>query len=540
MKSDVVVYGGTPGGVAAAVAAAREGLEVALVNPQSHLGGMAASGLASTDAVRRDAFGGIFREFIDRVRMHYAQTYGVESDQFRFCRDGWYYESSVAEQAFDDIVGAERNITLLSGHTLTRASAVDDRAEGVTVRAPAGDEVEVNGSVIIDGTYEGDVAAAAGVPYRVGREGREEFGEEHAGIVYRDWRTGRTLPESTGEPHDSIQAYCFRMMLTDDDARKLPIPRPESIDGHVPDYLPILRDIEAGVVRGFGDVIAGSRLANGKRYANGHIEAMTSMNGPGRNWDYPDADDAGREESFRWHLDHAVGLLWWLQHDPRLPSSIADEARRWGLPSDEFVESDHLPWQLYVRQARRIEGRYTLTEHDFRTRGELRPPIHVDSIAVGEHSFDIHPCQDRSAAIDGVMEGVLWYPDKRHGLAQPGQVPYGAMLPRRVDGLLVPVALSATHVAFSALRMEPLWMATGQAAGVAASISVRRGIRVADVPVSELQEQLVDRGQIITYFEDLAPDGLNPDPAHVREVQLHGTAECWNTYVARNHFPAMR
>ncbi len=168
-------------------------------------------------------------------------------------------------------------------------------------------------------------------------------------------------------------------------------------------------------------------------------------------------------------------------------------------------------------------------------RGERRPPIHHDSIAVGEHSFDIHPCQDRSMAIGHVMEGVLWYPDKAHGPAQPGQVPYDAMVPKDVDGLLVPVALSATHVAFSALRMEPLWMATGQAAGLAASMAIRQHLCLADVAVTALQERLVEQGQVIMYFSD-----LEPGSPHFRTVQLRGTNERWETYRASDHFPPLR
>jgi len=532
---DIVVYGGTPGGIAAALAGAREGHTVALVNPLEHLGGMSASGLCTTDVVRRNAFGGIVREFVGRVRRHYLETYGPSSEQYALCREGWYYEPSVAEAAFSDMVRGQRGVALLSGGRLADATLVDGRLSEIVVRTGGGLMERIAGRVFVDASYEGDLAAKSGVPYRVGREGREEYGEEFAGVIYQDWKTGERLPQSTGEPHPGIQAYCMRMSLTDDRSRWLPIPRPEHYEEHVPDYLPILDDIERGWVRGFGHVVTGSRIPNHKRDANGHIEALTSFNGPGRNWEYSDADDARRAEIIRWHREHALGLLWWLQHDPRVPEKISEEARTWGLPADEFAESDHLPWQLYVRQARRIIGRYTLTEHDFRMRGSRRPPTHPESIAVGEHSFDIHPCQDRSAAVGHVMEGVLWYPKKALGPAQPGQVPYDAMLPRAVDGLLVPVALSATHVAFSALRMEPLWMATGQAAGVAASMAIRRNVRVADVPVSALQERLVDQGQVITYFSDLEPE--NP---HFRTVQLRGAAEEWDTYLAgRNACPTL-
>jgi hypothetical protein len=241
--------------------------------------------------------------------------------------------------------------------------------------------------------------------------------------------------------------------------------------------------------------------------ANGQIEGLTSFNLPGENWDYPEAGPEARAAIIKRHRLHAHGLLYFMQNDRRVPASIREEFDRWHFCADEYTDNDHQPWQLYVRQARRIVGRVTLTQHDYcfdPLTGST--PRHTDSIAVAEHSFDIHPCQNRSAAREGWMEGVLWFPDKTAGPAQPGQVPFRAMLPEHITNLLVPVGLSATHIAFSVLRMEPVWMATGQAAGIAAAMASQSNIDAADTNVSALQARLRSCGQCIDYRDKAADE----------------------------------
>jgi len=511
---DVIVFEATPGGIAAALAAAREGCRTLLVSSTRDVGGMTASGLCTTDAVRRSAFGGIMLEFVRRVREHYLQTHGEASDAFRLCQDGWWYEPHVAALIFNDMLAAQANLTLLRERELVAVQTGDARRiASVTLRSPDGVDTTCAASTFIDASYEGDLAAMAGVPARVGREARGEFDESLAGVTYFDWKRGRLHPATTGEAHPGIQAYCFRQTLTDDPANQVRVEKPRDYDDVLPDFLPLLGDIDTGRVRCMEDVTMTNVLPNRKIDANGQIEGLTSFNLSGGNWAYPEATPEQRRPIVAHHRLHAHSLLYFMQNDSRVPATIRAEFNRWHFCADEYPHNDHQPFQLYVRQARRIVGRVTLTQHDYTIApGSTATPRHDDSIAVAEHSFDIHPCQDRAAAKDGWMEGVLWYPNKAHGPAQPGQVPYRAMLPEAFDNLLVPVAMSATHVAFSVLRMEPVWMATGQAAGLAAALAKQGEVDAAAIDVTRLQEQLRQRGQVITFGEDEAR-ATTPDEA---------------------------
>jgi hypothetical protein len=215
---------------------------------------------------------------------------------------------------------------------------------------------------------------------------------------------------------------------------------------------------------------------------NGNIEAATSLNCPGVSWTWPEAGRHHRKRLERFHVEHAAGLLWFLQNEPRVPEEIRKRLAPIGLDRREFADNGHWPWQIYVRQGRRILGRAMVTEHNFTVDAKTgRTPRVRQAIAIGEHSFDVHPCHDRRYVVDGFMEGVLWYPRKAFGPAQPGQVPYGAMLPKGVDNLLVPVALGSTHIAMSVLRMEPVWMTTGQVAGAAAALAAEQHVEVAGI-----------------------------------------------------------
>jgi hypothetical protein len=490
VSCDVFVYGSTPGGVAAAIEAARRGSKVLLACPQNHPGGMAASGLCTTDAVRRQMFGGLVLEFVNRVRSIYARTIGTQSPEWPLVHDGWFYAPSVAEQAFQELLDAEsarldyrKACHLLAvrvgGHRVLAAELEDSRERRLHVTA----------RTFIDGTYEGDLAAAAGVPYRVGREGRDEFGESFAGIHYMNFRTGRQiLTPDTGAPSPAIQAFCARCVLTEDPAHRLPIEKPATYAEHLPDFEPLLQDFASGRVKHWS---SGVRLPGGKREFNGNIEWLTSLNCPGVSWTWPEARREHRRRLAQFHVDHAAGMFWFLQHDPRVPAAIREQVGRLGLDRREFADNGHWPWQIYVRQGRRIEGRARVTQHNFIVNPKTgRTPQVEHPIAVGEHSFDVHPCHDRRFAVDGFMEGVLWYPKKAFGPAQPGQVPYGALLPPKIDNLLVPVALSCTHVAMSVLRMEPVWMTTGQVAGLAAARAQEQQTDVAQLDPDPLPRTL--------------------------------------------------
>jgi hypothetical protein len=487
---DVFVYGSTPGGIAAAVEAARRGCRVLLACPQSHAGGMAASGLSTTDAVRREIFGGLVVEFIQGVRDEYRRTLGEDSREWRLINDGWYYEPSVAEQVFDRLLEKEaERLQFWRKHHLLAASVQGERVVDVELESPQGGRLRVAAKTFIDGTYEGDLAAAAKVPYRVGREGRDEFGESLAGIHYMDWKNGRqVLTPDTGEPSPAIQAFCARSIFTTDPAKLVPIQKPATYEQHLPDLLPLLDDFASGRVKsiGYGHVLPGKKFQ-----ANGNIEALTSLNCPGVSWTWPEANRHHRRRLEQFHVDHAAAYVWFLQNDPRVPDKVRALWKQVGLHRDEFADNGHWPWQIYVRQGRRIEGRALVSQQNFIVDPKTgRTPKVEHPIAIGEHSFDVHPCHDRRFTVDGWMEGVLWYPRKAFGPAQPGQVPYGAMLPKKLDNLLVPVALSSTHIAMSVLRMEPLWMTTGQVAGLAAAVAKDQGRDVAHLDPDELPRLL--------------------------------------------------
>ena len=487
---DTFVYGSTPGGIAAAVEAARRGDRVVLACPKNNPGGMAASGLCTTDAVRRHLFGGLVLEFIQGVRDRYRQVLGNDPGQLRLTQDGWFYEPSVAEHVFREMLaGEQERLEWLPGLWLTEANVTEGLIRSVRLEDEKGVVFEVTARTFIDGTYEGDLAARADVPYRVGREGRDEYGESKAGIHYMNWRTGeQILTADTGEPSLAIQAFCARSIFTDDPEHRIPIEKPDTYEQHLPDYLPLIDDYKTGRKRSYG---YGTAMPRRKYQMNGSITGLTSLNCPGMNWGYPEADRYHRQRLDQFHIDHAAGMIWFLQNDPRMPDSIREKMQQIGLHDEEFVDNNHRPWQIYVRQGRRIEGRAIITQHNFTVDEKTgRTPTVEHPIALGEHSFDVHPCHDRRFAVDGFMEGVLWYPKKAAGPAQPGQIPYGALLPKQIDNLLVPVAMSCTHVAMSVLRMEPVWMTTGQVAGLAAAEAREQSRQVAEIDPTELPKTL--------------------------------------------------
>ncbi|HOX02176.1 MAG TPA: FAD-dependent oxidoreductase [Candidatus Paceibacterota bacterium] len=546
---DVVVYGGTPGGIAAAVAAARLGRTVALAEYHPHLGGMAASGLGKSDIENREAIGGLFREFVQRVYQHYVRAYGAGHENIKLCRDGYYYEPSVAEHVFGALVAEEPRIHLFLGHRLEGVERFGSRVMAIQLTDRATRKrLEVRGLVFIDATYEGDLAAYAGADYRLGRESRAEFNELHAGVVYMDYETRVFLSGTTGEGDRRLPAYTFRLCLTDDPANShvLHRPPPEYDRTRYLGYLDDWREGRMGPPRQmkdgmgyysptFNTVVRALSLApipNRKFDVNMNPRPLgfpfCEENGP-----YPEGDWATREAVTTRIRNLTLGLLYFLQNDEAIPAEQRQLARRYHLARDEFVDHGHFPWQLYVREARRIIGEYTLSENDLIVGPGLgRPRIHGDSVAAGEYPIDSFPVRKREPGHDVALEGYILMLDE---YTHPYQIPYRIMVPRRVDGLLVPVAASTTHIAYSSIRLEPTWMALGQAAGTAAHLALERCVPVRQVPVAALQRELLRQGQVLTHFTDID----RQDPAYAG-LQFFAARGFFPDYEARSMDPLDR
>lgn len=524
MSTDVVVVGSTPGGIAAAVSAARNQQSVVLVSEQNHLGGMMTSGLGKSDIEKRAMIQGIFREVIDRVRARYVATWGADHPNVRLCRDGYYYEPSVAEAVLNELVAEHQNIRILKGWWLESATVEDNRLKQITVRRSETEAQLLRGRVFIDATYEGDLFAAAGAEYRLGREARSDFNEPHAGTVYFDYRTKQFLPGGTGAADDRLPAYTYRLCLTIDPDNSVPLTSPpEGYDrSH---YLGYFDDLKAGRLNGpkkfkpgrgynpahFGTMVRAlsvTTLPNAKTDVNVNPRPL-GFPFPEENRGYIEADRATRRQIARRHRNLMLGLLWFLQNDPQVPADHRRLASELHLPKDEFVDNGHFPFHLYVREGRRLIGEYTMTEHDITGSGPATEAKQYDDcIAIGEFPIDSFPCRKRQPGDTVVLEGYLGMLDH---ITRPYQIPYRIMIPQKVDGLIVPVAASTTHVAFSSVRMEPTWMALGQAAGVAAAVAIQHKAQPRDVPIEEVRQRLREQGQVLNHSDARQPDPeINP------------------------------
>jgi hypothetical protein len=373
-----------------------------------------------------------------------------------------------------------------------------------------GTTTEFRATTFIDCTYEGDLAALAGVPYRVGRESRADFKEPHAGNIYLRFRDYNPLTGSTGAADDGIQAFCFRFHLTRDKANSVPVEKPPGFNRD--DYQHLLDDIRAGRIKRLRDAIQLYEMPNDKWEVNsehnvaGGDSPSESLDLAEENWGWPEAGPGERARLFQRYWSHNEGLIWLLGNDPECPQELRDDVRQWGFPKDEFTDNRHRPHHLYVRQGRRIWGEYTLNQNDAKPVFETGLPARqADGIAVVEFEFDSHGVTRFNPAYPGVREGYVFISH------DPFQIPFRTVVPKVVDGLLVPVACSATHVAYSALRMEPVFMALGEACGIAAMKAQESGTTVREVDVKSVQLEIVKRGGVILYENNaMVPEGLEP------------------------------
>jgi hypothetical protein len=511
---DIVVYGGTSGGVVAAVQAARMGKSAILVEAGRHLGGLTSGGLGATDIGNKAAIGGIAREFYRRVARHYArddawihQKRGeYASTRQRPDEDTmWTFEPHVAE----DIYGAmirEAGVPVLFGERLVLKSGVTKQGDRiVAIRLESGKTIR--GRMFIDASYEGDLMAGAGVSYHVGRESNDRYGETINGVQVRNLhqfqvpvdpyvvpgnpssgllpgvQPGR--PGKNGEGDALVQAYNFRMCMTDVPANRIPWPRPEGYDPlH---YELLLRFIQAGGWRGLGGVLP---MPNRKTDTNN--SGAVSTDNIGMNYAYPDGDYATREAIFREHVTYQQGLMWFLANDPRVPEKIRRDVGRWGLCKDEFTETGGWPHQLYIREARRMISDYVMTQHNCQRRA-----VADDPVGLAAYTMDSHNCRrfvdDQGHARN---EG-----DVQVGGFPPYPIAYRSIVPKEAEctNLLVPVCLSASHIAYGSIRMEPVFMVLGQSAATAAARAIDGGLAVQRIDGPAFRKRLRDDGQILEW-----------------------------------------
>ncbi len=502
---DLVVYGGTAGGVVTAVSAARQGIKVALLEPGRHLGGMATGGLSRTDFGKKEVIGGIALEFYWRV--------GVKYDVGRFANEvAWFYEPHVGEQVLREMLD-QAGVTVLLNHRLRERGGVEKSGTAVTA-VTTEDGAVFHARAFADCTYEGDLMAQAGISYTFGRESSAQYGESLAGvrdrtplhqflvpIRARD-ENGKLLPEIsagprgvTGTADKKVQSYNFRMILSDDPANRIPFPKPANYDPHRYELMARLlaaMQTKLGRAQVLHEVTLIAPIPNHK--ADFNNQGAFSTDYLGGSWDYPDASYARRAEIFQAHVDYTKGYFYFLAHDPRVPKPLQEEVNRWGLARDEFRDTENWPNQLYIREARRMTGDFVMTQKDVQT--DLSKP---DAIGMGSYNSDSHNVQ-RFVNAEGNVENE----GDMQVAVTPYQIPYRVMVPKRGEAtnVVVPVCFSASHVAYSSLRMEPQYMIIGQAAGVAVAMALKEGRAVQDIDTGALTATLRKDGAVM---EDRPP-----------------------------------
>ena len=502
---DVCVYGGTSAGVIAAYAVAKQGKKVLLVEPGYRLGGMTSGGLGQTDIGNKQVVKGLALDFYRRV----GATYGrLES---------WIFEPSVAESIFKDYI-SRGNVEVLYGHRI-----VDAKKQGASITSINVESVEnlaqtksIAAKVFIDCSYEGDLMARAGVTYVVGREDNKTYGEDHNGVQMQHlhqfvdnvdpyiekgnpasgllWGISDAALAPTGSGDNMVQAYNYRICLTSDKENMLPIEKPANYDASR--YELLLRIIEAQKLYALNNYFIISPMPNNKTDINNRGAFSTDM--IGMNHSYPEASYEERAEIIQAHKDYTLGLLWFMGNDERVPKQLRDQMLALGLPKDEYLEYGHWTPQLYIREARRLVGEYVATQANCDNIAKVD-----DGVGMAAYTMDSHNCQRVVIIKDGKAmvknEGNV---EIKGGL--PYDVSYRCLTPKReeCDNLLVPVCLSASHIAYGSIRMEPVFMLLGQSAAKAACLAIDGGVKVQEVDVTKIQRM---------YEEDPLLDGTPAD-----------------------------
>ena len=518
-EADVVVYGDASGGVTSAVQATRMGKSVILVSQYGHLGGMTSSGLGWTDIGNDRILGGLSREFYNRLYLHYQKSSAwVHERRSTFANKGQgvpalnpktelasTFEPKVAEAVFDTMI-SEAGVKVIDGRLNLENGVIKSGKRITAIQLEGG--TTIKGKIFIDASYEGDLLPGAGVSFVTGRESNDEFDEQGNGntgvakknqlrngidpyVVKGDASSGllpgvnADLGGKIGEGDHRLQAYCYRMVLTDAPSNRLPVPKPAAYNAA--DYELLFRSIEAGQKSGFFKT---SPMPNRKTDSNNTGGISTDYIGRnyGDDWNWATLSHEQRDELAAKHRDWQLGLVWTLQNHPRVPPPIRDSYAKWGLPKDEFTDNGHWPHNLYVREARRMRSEFVMTENHCKQTLSIEDPI-----GMGAYTLDSHNTQrvvhDGMVKNEGDIQSYLG--GKAYGIA------YRAIVPpsEECQNLLVPWALSATHIAFGSIRMEPVFMILGQSAATAACIAIDDDSSVQAVPYEKLRARLIQDNQ---------------------------------------------
>lgn len=483
-KVDVCVYGGTSAGVIAAYTAKMMGRSVLLIEPGKHLGGLSSGGLGYTDIGNKYAIRGLSLDFYRRIGKHYGKF------------EQWIFEPHVAESLFQDYISRAK-VKVLYNQRITGATKVKGKITNIQLE----NGVSVDAKMYIDCSYEGDLLAKAGVSFIVGREANSDYGETYNGVQLQDghqfpdgidpyktpgnpasgllWGISPATLKATGSGDKYVQAYNYRICLTNDPANMVPITQP-------PNYDPSRYDLLARLIKAqpqkvtFNDYFIVSRMPNSKTDINNRNGFSTDM--IGMNYDYPTADYATRAKIIQQHEDYTKGLLYFFISDPRVPEPLRASISKWGYPKDEYTDNGNWSPQLYIREARRMVGQYVMTQANCTGKEVVK-----DAVGMAAYTMDSHNTQRL------VVNGMV----KNEGNVEVGGFPpypvgYSALVPKTADcsNLLVPVCLSATHIAYGSIRMEPVFMALAQATAIAADLAITNRQTVQQVSAAKIRDIL--------------------------------------------------
>lgn len=510
---DIVIYGATSAGISAAVQASRMGKSVIIIEPGNHIGGLTTGGLGATDIGNKQVIGGISREFYERIAKKYDDPnvwkWQKKEDYPKTAVEDnssmWTFEPRIAQEVFRDLIKKYQINIVLNERLDLREKVTKMNGNILFIQMESGSIYK--GKMYIDATYEGDLLAQAEISYTVGRESNAKYGETLNGVqekhgIYHQFPDGvdpyiqkgikssGLLPNVNeginidGSTDQGVQAYCFRMCLTDVPENRIMVQKPSNY--RELDYELLFRAIEAGYQ---GPFFIMSKMPNKKTDSNN--KGPFSSDYIGRNYLYPEGDYQLREQIIKEHEDYQKGLLWTLANHPRVTDSIKMEFGKWGLPKDEFLSNNHWTPQLYIREARRMISDFVMTEMHC-TQNSIKAD---QSIGMGAYTMDSHHIQ-RYVNKDGFVKNEG---DVEVGGFQPYPISYKAIIPKNNEctNLLVPVCLSASHMAYGSIRMEPVFMILGQSAATAASIAIDQNISVQEVKYNELQKQLLKDNQIL-------------------------------------------